>query len=254
MIAKDILKLVGYYLDDDEITNSITLNTEFKHPTIFYPTTEVDPDDLIIEQNASGISVYSSEENTSTNSETSDETETADTENNETTGTEDGETDEQTDSEQVLKKVNKLLKCLNHIYQDLTRDYMPLVQEEEVLFVNNMFGYSNLSKVARDIISVKDEYDENVVFKCFPRYLKASVKKATITYTYQPDELYLYSEITDFAGKIDQRIIAYGVAMEYCFLSSLSDEVTIWENRYLSSLENALRKKSNIVLPKRRWI
>ena len=54
-------------------------------------------------------------------------------------------------------------------------------------------------------------------------------------------------------GKISARILAYGVASEYCFLEMLYDDATLWENRYKNALLCAQRKKGELKLKKRGW-
>ena len=158
------------------------------------------------------------------------------------------------DDEVLLNKAKTFLQCLNLVLEDIARDYMPLLCEEEIVFSNKKFEYANLSKVIGDIIKLQATNGLAVKFKCFPTFIKADVKKAVLTYSYLPEKVDFNGIFNDFSSKLTERIIAYGVAMEYLFLNSLSDEAAVWENRFLNSLESALRKKHNISLPKRRWI
>ena len=157
------------------------------------------------------------------------------------------------DDEILTKKADMLLKCLNLVIEDIARDYLPLLHEENIVFNDKKFEYINLSKVICDIIKLQATNGLGIKFKCFPTHIKSDIKKAVITYSYLPEEVTYHEEFNFFDNKLTQRIIAYGVAMEYLFLNSLSDEAAIWENRFLSSLQNALRKKHNITLPKRGW-
>lgn len=243
MKVNEILKLAGLFVGEEELQNSKLLNGTIKPPTVLPTPDEKEP--TII-----GDDTNQTETGTETGTDSSTDA-NANTGNDTGTGSDDSDT---TDSEEVVSKIVKLLKCLNLVYQDLTRDYLPLETVEEITFTDGKFEYKNLSLVVRDIIKIEDEYGFGHSFKCFPTFVQADVTKAKITYTYEPEDLVLFDEINAFAGKLSERILAYGVAMEYFFLSSLSDEATVWENRYISSLENALRKKSNIIMPKRRWI
>lgn len=243
MKVNEILKLAGLFVGEEELQNSKLLNGTIKPPTVLPTPDEKEPtiigDDTNQTENGTETGTDSSTDaNTNTGTDTG-------------TGSADSDT---TDSEEVVSKIVKLLKCLNLVYQDLTRDYLPLETVEDIVFTDGKFEYKNLSLVVRDIIKIEDEYGFGHSFKCFPTFVQADVTKAKITYTYEPEDLVLFDEINAFAGKLSERILAYGVAMEYFFLSSLSDEAAVWENRYISSLENALRKKSNIIMPKRRWI
>lgn len=243
MKVNEILKLAGLFVGEEELQNSKLLNGTIKPPTVLPTPDEKEP--TII-----GDDTNQTETGTETGTDSSTDA-NANTGNDTGTGSADSDT---TDSEEVISKIVKLLKCLNLVYQDLTRDYLPLETMEEITFTDGKFEYKNLSLVVRDIIKIEDKYGFGHSFKCFPTFVQADVTKAKITYTYEPEDLVLFDEINAFAGKLSERILAYGVAMEYFFLSSLSDEAAVWENRYISSLENALRKKSNIIMPKRRWI
>lgn len=246
MKVNEILKLAGLFVGEEELQNSKLLNGTIKPPTIL-PTPEEKETTVI------GDDTSQTETGTETETDTSDSSTDTGTSTDTDTGSDDSDSST-TDSEEVVSKIVKLLKCLNLVYQDLTRDYLPLETVEDIVFTDGKFEYKNLSLVVRDIIKIEDEYGFGHSFKCFPTFVQADVTKAKITYTYEPEDLVLFDEINAFAGKLSERILAYGVAMEYFFLSSLSDEAAVWENRYISSLENALRKKSNIIMPKRRWI
>lgn len=246
MKVNEILKLAGLFVGEEELQNSKLLNGKIKLPTIL-PT----PDEK------GSTTTEDDTSQTQTNAETGTDISDGSAGDGTSTDTGAGSDDSDastTDSEEVISKIAKLLKCLNLVYQDLTRDYLPLETVEDISFTDGKFEYKNLSLVVRDIIKIEDKYGFGHSFKCFPTFVQADVVDAKITYTYEPQDLVLFDEINVFAGKLSERILAYGVAMEYFFLSSLSDEAAVWENRYISSLENALRKKSNIIMPKRRWI
>ena len=69
-----------------------------------------------------------------------------------------------------------------------------------------------------------------------------------------PFETITFTSLAEnFGGKISARVIAYGVASEYCFLEMLYDDATLWESRYKNALLVASRKKGEIQLKKRGW-
>lgn len=150
--------------------------------------------------------------------------------------------------------INQLLLCFNLIYSEIARDYMPLLFSEEIVFDDDKFAYNALQKVLLDVYSLKNLNGRNVKYKMYPTHLYAKTKKAIIEYSYEPDQMSFDDEIANFGGRIPARVFAYGVAMEYAFLSSLSTEALIWEQRYKEALLALCRKKSQIVLPARRWI
>ena len=62
------------------------------------------------------------------------------------------------------------------------------------------------------------------------------------------------NEIECFSNKITEKVFAFGVAMEYCFIQGLYDDAQIWEKRFKDALLVRASKKSNMKLPVRRWI
>lgn len=74
-----------------------------------------------------------------------------------------------------------------------------------------------------------------------------------ISYKVYPKTLDVNSMAENFGGKISARVIAYGVASEYCFLEMLYDDATLWESRYKNALLVASRKKGELKLKKRGW-
>lgn len=157
-------------------------------------------------------------------------------------------------SAQRSGEIQNLLLCFNLIYNEIARDYMPFLQKEEIEFVDDKFAYSDLKKVLLDVFSLKTQNGRNIRYKMYPTYIYAKAKRAVIEYSYEPENLNISDEIENFSSRIPARVFAYGVAMEFAFLSSLSTEALIWEQRYKESLMEISRKKSEIVLPSRRWI
>ena len=159
-----------------------------------------------------------------------------------------------TSSQSRTEEIESLLLCLNLVYNEIARDYLPLFSKEEIVFEQDKFLYANLSKVLLDVHSLKNENGKTIKFKMYPSFLEAKAKKAIIEYSYEPDELEINSLIENFSSRIPARVFAYGVAMEYSFLNSLSTEALIWESRYKDALINIARKKAQVILPARRWI
>ncbi len=152
------------------------------------------------------------------------------------------------------KEISKLLKCLNLIVNEISSDYLPLLTEEDVVFNDEKLYYTELDKTILEVFSLKDFNGRAISFKTFPEYISANVQNALLTYSFQPQELEQDDVIIYYGGKIPPRVYAYGVAMEYLFISSQSDEAHIWEKRYKDCLCEIVRKKSETKLPSRRWI
>ncbi len=154
------------------------------------------------------------------------------------------------------KEIERLLQCLNLVYQEVTSEYLPLIFEEEISPNKDKVFFTNLSKSVLEVQKVMSANGNRIGFRLFPDHilLNANYEKVKIRYTYEPDVLTKTSVISNYGGKLPKRVLAYGVAMEFSFISSLSDEAYIWEARYKDSLKNIVRKKHEVKLPVRRWI
>lgn len=150
--------------------------------------------------------------------------------------------------------ITQLLLCLNLTIGEITRDYIPLYHCQRIVFEEDKFEYAKLEKVILDVFKLTNKNGRKIKYKMFPTYLSASVSEAELTYSYEPENFSFEDQIDWFGSRVPMRVLAYGVAMEFCFLSSLSTEALIWEERFKTSLLAIVRKKSGITLPSRRWI
>lgn len=154
-----------------------------------------------------------------------------------------------------IKELNMLLRCFNLVYSEIANDYVSLLHTEDITTDNGKIDYSNLSKNLLEVKSLTDQNGYRVNYVLYPGHILTKVDKVIITYSYEPDALKSYEdEILEFSKKVCERTLAYGVAMEYCFISGLYDDAQIWEKRFKDALLVKNRKKSEMRLPKRRWI
>ena len=145
-----------------------------------------------------------------------------------------------------------LLRCFNLVENEVALDYLPLFAEDTVLTETGIVEYSSLSKTAVRILSVKDKAENSVKYKIYPTYLIAQAGEITIRYTYTPTAKGL-DDLSDFVLLVSARLLAFGVAAEYCFSSGLYDEGEAWNKKYKDALKAAYRAKPAKVLRSRRW-
>ena len=152
------------------------------------------------------------------------------------------------------KELNMLLKCLNLACNQIATDYVNLLHTEEVVTDNGKIDFSNLSKNLLEVKSLTDQngYRQNYVL--YPEHMLTKCDKVIITYSYEPNAIENFEESIAFSKKVSARTLAYGVAMEYCFISGLYDDAQIWEKRFKDSLLVRNSKKTEMRLPSRRWI
>ncbi len=157
-------------------------------------------------------------------------------------------------NENQTKELNHLVRCLNLVYKQIASEYIPLINEEKIYSDNGVIMLNSLTKKALDILRVENNVGIRLNYKLFPNRIETLGGNLTIKYSYQPEDIQnLTNEIETFSQKITERVVAYGVAMEYSFICGLHDDASIWEKRFKDSLLIACRKKSEIRLPRRRW-
>lgn len=156
-------------------------------------------------------------------------------------------------SEEEQKDLNLLLKCLNFIVNEIATDYLPILKQKQVTFVDNMLNIKQIDDNIHKIIKIENKNGEVIKFNYINGQLMAKTTDAIITYSSYPEKADLYGEVENFNNLMTDRVLAYGTAMEYSFLNSLYDDATVWESRYKNALLVLSQKKHNIVMPKRRW-
>ena len=161
------------------------------------------------------------------------------------TNTEPNESDE--------KALELLLKCLNLKISEIAKDYIKLSTEEEITISDNSFLISNLTKNACEILKLYKNNTE-VSFSLYPDSIKADSGTYIVRYNYIPEDIVLNEAIDSFYNKLSPQILAYGVASEFLFINSLYDEAEMYNNRFYSAIEQAVRRNSEIVIKVRVWI
>ena len=157
-------------------------------------------------------------------------------------------------SEEDAKELDLLLRCLNLIVSEIATDYLSIYKQKELKFENDECSLKDVDTNIFQIIKLENSNGENVRFRIFGDTIKAKVKKATITYTSFAEKCTLDGTVETFSNQMPCRVLAYGTAMEYSFISSLHDDADIWESRYKNALLTLSHKKHNVVMPKRRWL
>ncbi|MDD4110358.1 MAG: hypothetical protein PHS54_02265 [Clostridia bacterium] len=161
---------------------------------------------------------------------------------------------EETSTEAQQREISLLLRCLNLVYNSIATDYIPLIKTEIIMPINGEILFTSLSEKILDIKRIEDKYGLRLNYKLYPDRILTIDGEVTINYSYEPEELEdLTSTMESFSEKLTERVIAYGVAMEYSFISGLHDDASIWEKRFKDSLQIASRKKAEMRLPSRRW-
>ena len=116
---------------------------------------------------------------------------------------------------------------------------------------NFKLEFSSFSLPVLEIYSIKDRLGRNVNYKIFDSYIFVCAKEVEVIYSTSADVLALED---DFSSTLPERIFAYGVAREHFFHNGFYEDANMWEGRFKGSLEIVLRKKTQVHIPKRRWL
>lgn len=163
------------------------------------------------------------------------------------------ETENEQDDE-TREAVETLLFCVNAVEDELARNYIPLKASQSVSSTDGKISYSGLSKHAIKILSVKKD-GKNVAFKQSSSGFETEAGTVTVEYNYAParKEITGESEFSDYdAG---QCLVAAGAASEYCLIRGDATGAQIWEKKYRSEIESAVKRRPVAgMLPPRRWV
>jgi len=151
------------------------------------------------------------------------------------------------------KDLEKMLKCLNYITSEIASDYLPILKEKEITLKNGEINVFDIDENIHEIISIKSKFGKNLRYKYLENKIICLATNVVITYKIHPSEATLEGDAESFGGRLSSRVIAYGVASEYCYEEMLYDDASIWENRYKNALFVSQRKKGEIKLKKRGW-
>ncbi len=157
--------------------------------------------------------------------------------------------EEMTSEENAL--VEKALKCLNLVYQQIETEYLPLTTVEDVRFTEGVLRYDELTKPLLYIVSVKS-HGETKCFKMRANYVESTFDgEAAVEYAYLADDLTLDGEIED--KRLAKWLVAEGVAAEFCYAENMPTEAAAAYKRFTDGLKYLKNKSIRLFVKSRRW-
>ena len=150
-------------------------------------------------------------------------------------------------------ETDTLLGCYRLVENALALDYFPLIAEEKVSATDGEVAFSSLARQVTHVLRVQNAYGASLAFRLFPLSLKTDAGDLQIRYAYAPTEKGLQDD-TETAPAVSARLIAYGVASEYCLAKGFYEEASVWENRFKQALACAYGKRKVKKTAARRWV
>lgn len=157
------------------------------------------------------------------------------------------------DGTSIERTINLMIHCFNIINSEIATDYFPLVSLETIEVKNGIFNLASLDHEFYKLVKLEDKNFLSAKYEIYDNILYAKDGKYKIVYCYVPEKVTLNSEINNFNGKVLDRVFAYGINKEYCFISGLYSEADSYKTKFEESLKMAQMLKREIKLPKRRW-
>lgn len=149
------------------------------------------------------------------------------------------------------KALAKLISCANLALCELAEEYLPLTTRENVV-AEGIVPYQAFCQSPVQILSAKQNGNVRYVYR--PEGVEFDAKgEIEVEYTYRPRQKEFLEEAAVGSSQISGRTLAYAACAEYCLQNGSYEEAQIWDKRYKDNLLNALSKKSELAMRKRRW-
>ena len=154
-------------------------------------------------------------------------------------------------SNQLLQR---LVKCVNLVCDEIATDYFPVVQTQTVNVTNGEIDFSLFNNKVQGVVSVKDEGGKNVNF-CYSQHGIANLecKQASVRYRVAYQWTDFWGEVNFGSPQVTSRVVAYGVVAQYYLLCGNYDQAKSWSARFYLCLQDCKRGGER-VMPQRRWL
>ena len=153
------------------------------------------------------------------------------------------------------KQLQELLASLNMVNNIIATEYIPLLAETTCTVTNGKINYTSIDR-NRAILNIKKVRSTDgtvLTFTCYPTYLKTEGSQVVVTYAYYPATLTETDNVTTYGIQLSDRVYAYGMAAEYCFINGMYDEASMWDKRFKDALKGVTRRLAEVRLPGKVW-
>lgn len=159
---------------------------------------------------------------------------------------------DETPSGDAADEINRLVRCANLVLGELAADLMPLKTRETLVFSPHAL-YSAFSRPPIDIYSVTDNSGAAVRFhEAFDRVEVKTGGDYTVEYSYSPSPVALTDEIP--FPSLPPFVLGQGIAREYCVISGMTEEASVWDQRFNASVAARVRPKKEVRIRRRAWV
>ena len=160
----------------------------------------------------------------------------------------------QTCGGEVKELAEALLFCFNAVEDELARFYFPLEFTEKIRGSGGRFYFTSFKYRPVELSEVSAD-GRKIRYEKFPQYISAEAEILTVRYFYSPDKK-TFSDESSFDGDaVSARLIACGIAAEYCVINGEITAADMWESKYRREIDRArLKYAPALRIPPRRWV
>ncbi len=146
-----------------------------------------------------------------------------------------------------------LMRCYNLVENEIALDYFPLRREEafapngdRVLFSAFSEAPVRIHRVTAAGVPVRYVCDDEGITLSRPH------DEVRVLYSYSPAEKGWEDDIA-LHGRISPRLIAFGMAAEFCTACGMYSEAAMWDKKYRDALLSANVVRRRLAMRPRRW-
>lgn len=146
-----------------------------------------------------------------------------------------------------------IIDCVKSTVEEIADEFIPLMRVATATAVDREIVLSDLDENVNRVFSVKSGERERA-FKCrYDRLIVPQDGDYAVAFSVAPAFGTLNDDICYTHSLISTRIIAFGVARDFCIITGRTDEANVWEQRFKAALESKLSTKKFIKLKRRGW-
>lgn len=149
-------------------------------------------------------------------------------------------------TDSIKRIVEGLVCCFNTVENEVAVDYVPILCEEQVESVDGFVEYAALSRPVAYVVSICGEGGKEVDAKCLATNISVAVGTYTVRYAVVPSEKG-FEDDSEYGVGVFERLLAYGVAAEYCLHKGMYEEAAVWEKKYRMAIEAAAQQEQKAV-------
>ena len=157
------------------------------------------------------------------------------------------------DYERIKEDVETLLTSYNIICDEVATMYLKLINSEEFVVEDGKLTYDKFRYNPITIISVKDLKNRDISCRILHTEIRVNATNVVVEYSYSPDKKGLDDECDFSKTQIKERVLAYGIATEFCLIKGMYEEASLWHDKYTDALKNALSNKKSQIVKGRVW-